>query len=122
MTETSAYVAGELGHPIPSMQRMASILREAGLQIHVGRYSIRVEDCSHFIFQDYGGDLGDPVIDADADTIDELIRDATLVSGALSKAAIKHRFEVYRHASDEMVAYFHYDWPITATDQSHRGF
>jgi hypothetical protein len=120
MTESSAFIAGELGHPIPSMQRMASILREAGLQIQVGRYSIRVEDCSHFTFQEYRGDLGDPVVDADADTIDEMIRDAKLISGALSNAGIKHRFEVYRHAADEMVAYFHCDWPLTATSLHRR--
>lgn len=53
---------------------MAEILREAGLRIYVGRYSIRVEDCSHFVFQEYGGDLGDPVIDAAAESAEDLLR------------------------------------------------
>ncbi len=99
---------------------MVSILRDAGLQIHVGRYAIRVEDCSHFIFQEFGGDLGDPVIDADADTVDELIRDAKLVSDALSNGGVRHRFEVYCHTGNEMVAYLHHDWPMTETNHNNR--
>ena len=40
---------------------MGEILRGAGLRVTVGKYSVRIDDCSHFIFQDYGGNLGDPV-------------------------------------------------------------
>ncbi len=41
----------------PTKEQMAAILRDSGLNIYVGRYSVRVEDCSHFVFQEYGGDL-----------------------------------------------------------------
>jgi hypothetical protein len=91
---------------------MAAILRDAGLQVYVGRYSIRIEDCSHFVFQEYGGDLGDPSIDADADTADDMIREGKLVSDALAKAGLVHRFEIYDHRP-EMVGYLHHGWPLT---------
>lgn len=89
---------------------MAAILRSAGVAVTVGRYSIRVDDCNHFVFQEYGGDLGDPCLDADADALDEMLRDAGLVSAALAAAEIQHRFEVYDN-SDEMVGYIHHKWP-----------
>lgn len=90
---------------------MAAILRDAGLHLYVGKYSIRVEDCSHFVFQQYGGDLGDPVIDADADSVEEMLRDATLVSRALANADVAHRFEIYCESTTDMVGYLHHDWP-----------
>lgn len=52
---------------------------------------MRVEDCSHFVFQEYGGDTGDPSIDADADTVADMIREAQLVSDALSRAGVKQK-------------------------------
>ena len=90
---------------------MAAILRDAGLTVAVGRYSVRVEDCSHFLFQNYGGDLGEPTIDADAESLEEMMRDGTLVSDALARAGIRHRFELY-DAADAMVGYLHHDWPL----------
>lgn len=107
--ETSGQLAGQLAD-WPSKARMAQILRDAGLRIVVGRFSIRVEDCSHFVFQEYGGDLGIPAIDADADTPEAMLHDGKLVSDALSKARIRHRFEIYDH-EDNLVGYLHYDWP-----------
>jgi len=65
----SAYVSGQL-EKWPILDRMAAILSDAGLHIVVGHYSIRIEDFDHFVFQEYGGDLGDPQIDADADTLE----------------------------------------------------
>ncbi|MBA4018453.1 MAG: hypothetical protein C0483_14900 [Pirellula sp.] len=88
---------------------MAAILRDAGLRVHRGRYSIRVEDCSHFVFQNYGGDIGEPVIDADADSADEMLRDGKLVSKALSQAGMVHRFEIYDYRN-ELVEYLHHGW------------
>jgi hypothetical protein len=90
---------------------MAAILRAGGLRVGVGRYSIRVEDCSHFVFQEYGGDLGDPAIDADADTAADMIQDGGLVSDVLSRAGIKHRFEIYDEC-DTLVGYLHHQWPL----------
>jgi hypothetical protein len=59
---------------------MAAILRAAGLTVTVGRYSIRVEGHSHFNFEHYGGDICDPLIDADAESVAELMQTAGLVS------------------------------------------
>ncbi len=89
MDDTGAYLCGELSC-WPDKTAMASILREAGLNIHVGRYSIRVEDCDNFAFQAYGGDLGDPQIEADADTEENMLRDAKQVSDVLGNAYLRH--------------------------------
>ena len=110
MEEASVHIAGELS-AWPDKERMAAILRDAGLRVCVGRYSVRVEDCSHFVIQEYGSDLGEPGIDADAASLDEMTRDGKLVSGALARAGIRHRFELYA-AADEMVGYLHHDWPF----------
>ena len=87
------------------------ILRSGGLRIQAGQYSVRVEDCSHFVFQEYGGDLGDPSIDADADTVSDMIREGQLVSDVLSRAGFKHRFEIYDDCN-ALAGYLHYDWPL----------
>lgn len=108
--DTSAIISGELAK-WPSKARMANVLRDAGLNIYVGRYSIRVEDCAHFVFQEYGGDLGDPCIDAQADCVNTMMREGKLVSMALSKARLVHRFEVYDY-QDEMVGYLNHGWPL----------
>jgi len=109
---TSAYLAGELA-VWPDMSRMASLLRSAGLCVSVGRYSIRLDDFSHFAFQEYGGDLGDPQIEADADDAETLAAEAKRVSDVLTKAELVHRFEIYVHGAEEMTHYFHHGWPLT---------
>lgn len=96
---------------------MAEILREGGLRLQVGRYSVRVEDCSHFVFQEYGGDLGDPAIDADADTAEEMIRQGRLVSEALSRAGVRHRFEIYDDCNP-LAGYLHHEWPLQGEGDS----
>ena len=106
----AAHIAGQLA-VWPTKDHMAIILRNGGLRILVGRYSVRVEDCSHFVFQEYGGDLGDPSIDADSDTVADMIRDGRLVSEALSRAGVKHRFEVYDDC-DTLAGYLHHEWPL----------
>ena len=110
MEDTSVHIAGELS-TWPDKERMAAILRHAGLRVVVGRYSIRVEDCAHFVFQEYGGDIGKPTIDADAASLDEMMRNAKLVSDALAGAGIRHRFELH-DAANEVVGYLHHDWPL----------
>jgi hypothetical protein len=110
MPDTSAYLAGEL-EPWPTKDRMVALLRDAGLDFKEGRYSIRVEDCSHFIFEEYGGDLGDPQIDADADSLEQMMRDGKLISDILTHAGIKHRSEIYDD-QNEMASYLHHEWPL----------
>ena len=84
----------------PSKDKLASILQNAGLRLNVGRYAIRVENCSHFVFRELEGDIGGPCITADADTVEEILRDAKLVSGALAQAGIRHSFEIYDESSE----------------------
>ena len=110
MSESSnSFLAGEL-RVWPSKERMAAILRSCGLRVYVGNYSIRIEDFDHWIFQEYGGDLGDPNIEADADTTEELTANARQVSTALTAAGLAHRFEIYDE-SGVMTDYLHHDWP-----------
>ncbi len=94
----------------PSKTEMARMLEAAGFSVYVGRYSIRLKDCEHFVFQEYGGDLGDPQFDADASTLERMLNDGGRVSAALASADIRHRFELYNE-SDEMVGYLHHRWP-----------
>jgi hypothetical protein len=105
-----ALLAGELA-VWPSIEGMTALLQSAGLDVTVGRYSIRIEGHSHFAFQQYGGDLGDPVIDADAESFSELLATATLVSEALCRAGVVHRFELYDDARF-LVGYLHHGWPL----------
>ena len=94
----------------PSKSEMASILCAAGLNLHIGTYSIRITDCQHFAIQEYGADLGDPVFDADADSLSQMLADAAKVSGAMIAANLRHRFELYGD-DNELVGYFHCKWP-----------
>lgn len=103
---------------------MAAILSDGGLHVYVGRYSIRIHDCSHFVFQEYGGDIGAPAIDADADTVEDMVREGRLVSDALARAGIRHYFGIYDDR-DRLSGYLHHEWPLqeesepnTATDHS----
>jgi hypothetical protein len=109
----TAILAGELAE-WPDMDRMASILQSAGVSIGVGRYSIRLNEFSNFSFQEYGGDLGDPQIEADADDVETLAVEAGRVSRILADAGLVHRFEIYQDGVDEMTHYFHYGWPCSA--------
>lgn len=115
----TAYIAGELCN-WPTKDELALILREAGLSVQVGQYCVRIEDCSHFVFDEYGGDLGDPQVDADADTVEDMVRDGQVVSDALARAGLRHRFEIYDNDvnPDTPAAYLHYDWPFAASGES----
>jgi len=99
MNDNCAVLYGDVDWPKPK-ERMAEILRAGGLDVYVGQYSVRVNDCSYFVFQEYGGDLGDPCITADAETVDEMITDAKKISAALAAAGIRHSFEIYDHEGD----------------------
>jgi hypothetical protein len=111
----SYYVLGELDHG-PDKSGMAEILRGAGLRIIVGRYSIRIENCSGFAFQVYGGDLGGPYIEAEAETLDELLYDAQVVSEALTRADVVHHFLIRQDDSDRLAGYLHHKWPLSSAE------
>jgi hypothetical protein len=94
----------------PTKNQMATLLRQAGLTFELGRFSISMTGMEHFVFQGYGGDLGKPTIDADAATLEIMLRDARLVSHALAAADLRHRFEIY-DADVRCVAYLCHRWP-----------
>ena len=104
MGDDPAILAGDVAD-WPSKSATVSLLQAAGLTAEVGRYSVRIRDFSHFAFQEYGGDLGGPTIEAEA-----LVHDARVVSDALTRAGVRHRFEVY-DVERVLQAYVHHDWP-----------
>ena len=107
--DTDIRLAGQIDG-WPTKDEMASILRGAGLTVTVGRYSVRINDCEHFVLQEYGGDLGAPCFDADADTLAVMLHDSRRVSDALAAANLRHRLELYNQ-NDELVGYVHHRWP-----------
>ena len=108
MTDNSATLAGQCS-PWPSKQLLVRYLREAGLDVIEGQYSIRVADCEHFVFQHYGNEVFEPLIEADAETAEALLRDAKRVSMALAVANVRHRFELY-DGGDNLIANLQHDW------------
>jgi hypothetical protein len=94
----------------PEKSQMTTLLQAAGLAFDVGQFSIRMKDMEHFVFQSYGGDLGEPTIDADASSLDKMLHDASRMSSALALANLKHRFEIYDEANT-LVGYLHHHWP-----------
>ena len=109
MTDTTVFMVGQLS-PWPSKEDLADLLSSNGLNIYVGKYSLRIKDFSHFVIQEYGGDLGEPQIDADAKSITEMVDSAKTLSSILTNTDIKHRFEIYDH-KDSLACYLHYGWP-----------
>jgi hypothetical protein len=52
---------------------------------------------------------------ADADSPEDMFRDGTLVSEALTRTGIRHRFEIYDDDAAgraAIVGYLHYGWPM----------
>ena len=107
--DNSVNIAGELAN-WPDKIKLTKILRAGGLNVTEGDYSIRVNDCSHFVFQEFGGDSGDPQIEAEADSLEIMLSEGGMVSKVLADAGIKHRFEIY-DTEDKMVGYLHFGWP-----------
>lgn len=99
--DTNVRLHGQL-EKWPSKTKMARLMEAAGFSVYVGRYSIRLQDCEHFAFQEYGGELGDPQFDADASSLEKMLEDGRRVSAALTAADIRHRFELYND-NDELV-------------------
>ncbi|GGE59878.1 hypothetical protein GCM10007421_38200 [Halopseudomonas oceani] len=109
MSEEYAGLSGEIEN-WPSKDEMCQILEAANLSLNVGEYAIRIQGFDHFVFREFGGDLGAPCITADEESAEELIRQSSIVSKALTVAGLRHRFEVY-DGNDELVAYHHHNWP-----------
>jgi hypothetical protein len=120
MEDTRATMNGECA-PWPSKERLASILREAGLEVNVGPYSVQVQGdpAFSFSFEHYGGETCNPMIAADADDANSMIRGGKLVSAALTAARVRHRLEVYDWTSS-LVEYLHYDWPMPSNTSLER--
>ncbi len=114
LMDTEVRLLGQL-EKWPSKTEMARLMEAAGFSVHIGQYSIRLRDCEHFVFQEYGGDLGDPQFDADASSLEKMLEDSGRVSAALSAAGIRHRFELYND-SDESIGYLHHRWPREQAD------
>ena len=107
---TTIWLCGELA-PWPTRDALAELLRAADLAVTVGQHSLRVADCTHFVFQDFGRPDANPTVDADGPDLATLSKEAAQVSAALAKAGVRHRFELYDEA-DEMVGYLHHLWPL----------
>lgn len=108
MHDGPALLAAECD-PWPSLAGLVDLLRAAGLQVQAGAHAVRVSDCEHFVFRDFGGAAPSPGISADAQTVSRLLADAQRVSGALAAAGVHHRFEVYG-PDDQLRGYFHHGW------------
>jgi hypothetical protein len=94
-----AHLSGEL-RPWPPKGRLAAILRDAGFQVTATKFAIRLDDLSHFSFQDYGGYLAEPRLEAEAADAETLLKEATRVSEALAKAGIVHQFEIHQETGE----------------------
>jgi len=118
MEDSSATLNGECS-PWPSKERLAAALRDAGLEIYVGPNSVQIRGSPDFSFsfEHYGGDICVPMIAADADSADAMVRGGRLVSAALTAAGIRHSFEVYDWTG-KPVAYLHHNWPPTPSNTS----
>ena len=60
-----------------SPQQLGQTLARQGLRVQANPYCVRILDCSHFKLEVFDGTV---TVDGDADTVEEAIRDAELVS------------------------------------------
>ena len=108
MKENNTKLFGELEN-WPPKNEMAELLISCGISVVVGNYSIRLQNFNHFIIQEYDFNGSTPCIDADAETKEQMLKEANLVSECFSKARLKHRFEIYDD-NDLLAGYYHYQW------------
>ncbi|WP_375186157.1 hypothetical protein [Pseudooceanicola sp.] len=109
MHEEYSHLAAEI-IKWPSKAELVLMFEADGYAVTEGRYSVRLKDFDHFAFRELGGDISQGCITADHTSTEELIAFSTRVSKTLSKAGVKHRFEIYNE-KEELAAYLHYDWP-----------
>lgn len=89
-----------------SIAELRSLLARCGLTPSTDdTHHVSVKECSYFVFRQT--DRKEFLVSGDADTLEEMLTDARLVSGALSKSQVHHRFEVYDE-SDNLAAEFRY--------------
>ncbi|MBM7066761.1 hypothetical protein [Actibacterium sp. 188UL27-1] len=88
---------------------MADLLRAVGFELTIGRYSTRLAGIDHFVFREYGSDIGQPCITADHDRVDLLAKFAKRLSDALTAHGIRHRFEIYGSGC-QLFAHNHHLW------------
>ena len=104
--DLSAVTYGQLGFRTAPAD-LASLLTEHGVNASWNKFCVEVNDCSHFKFEFTNGHAA---LDADADTLEQMIADARMVSDALTSAGIKHQFSVHDH-HEELITHFHHEWP-----------
>lgn len=108
-SRSHAYLTGELS-PWPARERLLAVLREGGLHVVEDGHTLHVADAFRWTFDHVSVDGAEPEVEADAETVEMLLRDAERVSTALARAKIRHRFEVFD--GDRVPrGYFHFDWP-----------
>jgi hypothetical protein len=105
MTDTTAIAYGRLPSRI-SVNELRSLVSSCGLTPSTGDiHHVSVEECSHFLFRENGD--GGYLLSADADNTEALLKDAALVSAALTGKQVEHSFEVYDDR-DRLVSTFAY--------------
>jgi hypothetical protein len=107
MPKYVAFIAAEC-RPWPSKEHMRRILGDAGLKVDMRRYSIRVEDGAHISFEHYGGDFGDPTVEAHGGSEAEVLRGLQRICDALTSASVVHSFTVYDE-NENPRAHYHYE-------------
>lgn len=96
----------------PSKKALVEMFRADGYRVSEGQYLVSLDDFDRFVFKELVGPPRPGRIDADNLSEEALIAFSQRVSRTLTKAGVRHRFEIYPAAENaDMVAYFHYDWP-----------
>ena len=83
-------------------EKMAQALRREGIRVSVGHYALRLSDFDRFSFEQYGGDLGDPMIQFESTNVEKLIAAVIKISEALKRADIAHYLEVFDEIDDDI--------------------
>ncbi|MEH6417069.1 hypothetical protein [Pseudomonas sp. CGJS7] len=107
-----AYFVQGYCDPWPSKQDMRRLLSAHGLEVTEGDYALNVWiEGRRFRFQLYGGDIGEPEVEADDHDWRRLLADAEHVSAALTAAGLSHRFEVWEKGDGNEVGSVHHRMP-----------
>lgn len=92
MKTSSCWITIGQVHFSGSPDELSRVMASQGLKAESGRFAVRIRDCSHFVLQ--FAEAASYDLDADADSEQEMLRDAELVSQRLSAASVRHEFEV----------------------------
>jgi hypothetical protein len=102
--DTKAIAYGSLPVHL-SLEALRAQLSSQGLTPSADPHQVHVKECSHFVFQEDG--KGSYLVSADGENLEELLRDAALVSKALSAIPLEHTFEVY-DSEERLIRVFAY--------------